>query len=84
MLLSKDNPTSGGRPSYIYCSKVIEDNPSSRLAIFVGRTLADGEPFYSRLRSNGQNNVFKTNTCVVDLLEGGIMNMLTVSENGWF
>lgn len=82
LLLSKNNLTSEGQAPYIYCTKATEEDPASRLAIFVEGTLADGQPFGGWLRSGGQNNVYKMNT-FVDLLEGGTMMQSKECPRRW-
>lgn len=71
-LTAKDEFRQKGKHANVYCVKATEDDPASRLAVFVEGTSKHGAPFAGWLQTNGKKQVFKINT-LVDILEGGSM-----------
>jgi len=81
-LLTADEFQHNGSGPNIYCTKAIEKDSARRLSIFLEVTTETGTSFAGWMKSGGQRNVFRVNTCV-DLLEGGSMTQSSHLPRRW-
>ncbi len=82
-LITEEELKANGRIPNVYCLRATNQDPASRLALFIEGTFADGVSFAGWLRSRGEDSVLQMNS-FVDMLEGATMLEVSKRSRRWW